>query len=190
MGFKRKGSRLVPVGTELQYHGYAHSSDSRLHLIHLHLKTPHWSKNNGSTMSTGNVYIYFIPKKLCATNKHSYIFTSVFIYQLAKWYPKSLIKNISIYIKEGIFPVNSFLHECLLRSFQSMSNSLDGTDFTGHIHLLFRPCSIQLHNISPLLGQLVSKGGVGDVWSSCLGSYSAPLIVGLFSHIRIHKCAT
>lgn len=105
----------------------------------------------------------------------------VFIYQLAKWYPKSLIKNISIYIKGGIFPVNSFLHECLLRSFRSMSNILDGTYFTGHIHLSFRSCSIQLHNILPLLGQLVYRGGRA-VWSSCLESYSAPLVVGLFSH--------
>lgn len=53
-------------------------------------------KNNGSTTSTGNFYIYFIPKKLCATNKHSYIFTFGFIYQLAKWRLKSLIKSISI----------------------------------------------------------------------------------------------
>lgn len=63
----------------------------------------------------------------------------VFIYQLAKWYPKSLIKDISIFIREGIFPVNSFLHECFLRSFQSMSNILDGhtsqviyTYYLGH----------------------------------------------------------
>lgn len=43
----------------------------------------------------------------------------VFIYQLAKWYPKSLIKNIPIYIKEGLFPVNSFIHECLLGAFEA-----------------------------------------------------------------------
>ena len=72
-------------------------------------------KNEGSTTSTGNFYIYFIPKKLCATNKHSYIFTFVF-YQLAKLCPKPLIKNISIYIKGEICPVNSILNECLLWS--------------------------------------------------------------------------